>query len=147
MVLTTSVFLASCISDESKAEFQYVPLPFCDWPLPMDMRLQINELLGHKFLVLTEDLDYRSVMFIPLGEETQAKNVEVESDYVLELVGQVKDASIYEFKMNHPDLTPTSNEREWRFFEVEIQNARISITGFSISDVELMVEQCQQSRR
>jgi hypothetical protein len=139
--------IGACSNHDTTADWLVLRLTTCDWPVPNDLQLKVDELNGHTFQILYENFSYRSVTFLPSDASQQDRATQDAPDHVLEPREVSGDATIYEFRMTHPGLSLPDEQATEKIFVVEVADMRVNVVGFSIADTRSMVRHCQFTRR
>lgn len=143
-----STILAACELNGKDEEQQIVPLPFCDWPIPVGLRLHIEELTGHTYFWLKDGEFGQRVTFQPLPKGW-ARGVFQRSDAdELRLIEEIGAARIFSLRLflrseNGPEVIDADVDA----YTVLLGNVMITTAGFSLPEVRAMIQHCIESRR
>ena len=139
--------LAACDLNREYEPQHFVPLPSCDWPIPSGLRLHVEETTGHSYFQVY-NVETQRVTFRPIPRALASDDNESLAWEELRLIDELGSAKVFGHR-----LTVTSDEgtqvidADVNVYTVLLDTLMITTAGFSLAEVRIMVEHCNDTRR
>jgi hypothetical protein len=139
--------IAACGSNREYDPQHAVPLPICDWPIPGALRLHVEEMTGHSYFrvhnVITQRVTFRPIPRTLAGDDTESAVWEE-----LRLLDELGSAKIFGHRLTvNSDEGTQLIDADVNVYTVLLDNLMITTAGFSLAEVRVMVEYCNDTRR
>jgi hypothetical protein len=139
--------LSACNSDPANNQRHFVPLPLCDWPIPGELRLHVEEMTGHSYFQV-RDVRAQRVTFRPIPEALAGDDSQSSVWKELRLLDEIGAARLFGHRLtvisNHG---PQLIDADVDVYTVFLDDVMITAAGFSLPEVRSMVEHCNDSRK
>lgn len=143
-----SAILVACELNGRDEEHQIVPLPACDWPIPIGLRLHVEEMTGHSYFWLKEGVFGQRVTFQPLPTEWADGVFQSSDTDELRLIEEIGPARIFSLRVfMESEKGQEVIDMEVDAYTVMLDSVMITTAGFSLPEVSAMAEHCIESQR